>query len=108
MAGQQGGRAFADEDGSACQQDQQQLHRQQPRQIDGSVLHSQPAGDADALRNYDRAQGFVAHRRLLQRFAERKRAIRRLRCEQACARRPWLAPAYRCLLRLREGRKGAG
>lgn len=72
------------------------------------ALASGPRDDADALRKHDQAQGFVAHRRLLQRFADRKRAIRRLRCEQACARRPWLAPAYRWLLRLRERREGAG
>jgi hypothetical protein len=63
--------------------------------------------DAAALRGHDQALGFVAHRRLLQRFAARKQAIRRLRCEQACARRPWLAPVYRWALRWRERRDAA-
>lgn len=62
--------------------------------------------DAAALQNHDRAQGFVAHRRLLARFAARKQAIRRVRCDEACARQPWLAPIYRMALRMREWRHG--
>lgn len=61
--------------------------------------------DADALQKHDREKGFVAHRQLLARFAARKQAIRRVRCEEACAHRPWLAPFYRLALRLREGRE---
>lgn len=67
-------------------------------------LEDGPAGDPAALAGYDRDRGFIAHRRLLERFAQRKRAIRRVRCEEACARRPWLAPAYRLALWLRERR----
>jgi hypothetical protein len=70
-------------------------------------LEPGPNGDPAALRAYDAARGFVAHRRLLRRFAARKQAIRRLRCDQACARRPWLAPVYRWLLRLSERRDAA-
>jgi hypothetical protein len=70
-------------------------------------LEPGPVGDPAALRAHDQALGFVAHRRLLRRFAARKQAIRRLRCDQACARRPWLAPVYRLLLRLSERREAA-
>lgn len=59
--------------------------------------------DLEELAAADRASGFVAHRTLLARFAERKRAMARLRCEQASARHPWLAPWYRLALRLRHG-----
>jgi hypothetical protein len=53
----------------------------------GLVQDADP-DDASALTRYDTAQGFIAHRALLQRFAARKLAIR-------SARRPWLAWWYR-------------
>ena len=59
--------------------------------------------DLEALVAADRASGFVAHRTLLARFAARKRAMARLRCEQRSARHPLLAPWYRLVLRLRHG-----
>jgi hypothetical protein len=52
---------------------------------------------------YDRASGFIAHRELLARYAERKRAIAEFGCQQASARRPWLAPWYRLRWRWRYG-----
>ncbi|MCK9368350.1 MAG: hypothetical protein M0P72_14545 [Metallibacterium scheffleri] len=52
---------------------------------------------------YDRASGFVAHRKLVARFAERKRAIARFHCQQASARHPWLGPWHRLVFRLRYG-----
>lgn len=51
--------------------------------------------DARALTAFDRAQGHVAQRHLLERFAARKRAIRERERDEAIARRPWLAPFYR-------------
>lgn len=51
--------------------------------------------DARALAAFDRAQGHVAQRHLLERFAARKRAIRERERDEAIARRPWLAPFYR-------------
>ncbi len=68
-------------------------------------LETGNATDYAALQNHDRNHGFIAHRRLLARFATRKQAVRRVRCEEACARRPWLAPFYRLALRLRERRQ---
>lgn len=63
----------------------------------------QVAGNPALLLAYDQACGFVAHRKLLARFAERKRAIARHRCEQASARQPWLGPWHRLVFRLRYG-----
>lgn len=60
-----------------------------------------PADDA-ALAAHDRARGFVAHHRLLARFAARKRAIRIHERDAAIARRPWLAPWYRLRFALRD------
>ena len=57
--------------------------------------------DAEALADYDRRRGFVAHETMVARYEERKRAIAQWRCEQDCARRPWLAPWYRLRRRLR-------
>lgn len=55
-----------------------------------------------ALAGFDRAHGFVAHRRLLARFAERKRAIARIGRDRADgARAQWLRLRYR----LRYGRE---
>ncbi len=62
-----------------------------------------PVRDTDALLAHDRNAGFVAHRMLVARKADRKRAIARADCERASARRPWLAPWYRLLLKLRQG-----
>jgi len=53
------------------------------------------ARDGAALAAFDRARGYVAHRRLLERFAARKRAIRERERDEAIARRPWLSPFYR-------------
>ncbi len=60
--------------------------------------------DQRTLAQFDRDRGFVAHARLLQRFAARKRAIRHAECEQSIARRPWLAPWYRLRLAWRNRR----
>ncbi|MEO5596379.1 MAG: glycosyltransferase [Lysobacteraceae bacterium] len=62
-----------------------------------------PVRDTDALLAHDRNAEFVAHRKLVARKAERKRAIARADCERASARRPWLAPWYRLLFKLRQG-----
>ncbi len=70
-------------------------------------LEDGPRGQPEALRQFDQARGYVPHQRLLARFAARKRAVRRVRCDEACARRPWLAPVYRLALWLRE-RRDAG
>lgn len=51
--------------------------------------------DRTSLEAHDRDRGFVAHRKLLARFAERKRAARLAERDAAIARRPWLAPWYR-------------
>ncbi len=59
--------------------------------------------DPKLLLAFDQASGFVAHKELLARFAERKRAIAKFRCEQASARHPWLAPWHRLRFRLRYG-----
>ena len=53
------------------------------------------ARDLASLEAYDRARGFVAHAKLLARFAERKRAARLAERDAAIAHRPWLAPWYR-------------
>lgn len=52
---------------------------------------------------YDRASGFTAHRQLLARHAQRRRAIAEFVCQQASARHPWLAPWYYLRLRWRYG-----
>ncbi len=62
------------------------------------------AGGADpqqpgALEAYDLARGYVAHRRLLARSRERKRAIKKFVRDQAIARRPWLEWWYRARYR---------
>jgi hypothetical protein len=59
-------------------------------------------GDGRALAAFDQARGYVAHRRLLARFAARKRAIRLHERDAAIARRPWLAPWYRLRHALRD------
>jgi len=51
----------------------------------------------------DLDSGFVAHKELLARFAARKRAIAKFRCEQACARQPWLGMWHRLRFKLRYG-----
>ena len=60
--------------------------------------------DAQALIDFDRAAGFVPHRKLQARFAERKRAIAQADCEERSARRPWLGWYYR--LRYRRKLRG--
>jgi hypothetical protein len=60
--------------------------------------------DGRALAAFDRARGYVAHRRLLERFAARKRAIRERERDEAIARRPWLSPWYQLRHALRERR----
>jgi len=61
--------------------------------------------DAQALHAYDQAAGFVPHRKLQARFAERKRAIARAECEARSARRPLLAWYYRLRYRWKRGRR---
>ncbi len=53
------------------------------------------ARDCASLAAHDRAAGFVAHRKLIARFAARKRAVRLAERDAAIAQRPWLAPWYR-------------
>lgn len=60
--------------------------------------------DPDACAAVDRAAGFKAHRELLERFAERKRAIARAECQEAIARQPWLAPWHHFRYRIRAAR----
>jgi hypothetical protein len=69
----------------------------------GIIRAALPGLKPELLLAYDRAAGFVAHRELLARFAERKHAIARFRCQQACARHPLLAPWHRLVFRLRYG-----
>lgn len=52
------------------------------------------ADDGAGLRRYDEACGFVPHRQLLARFAERKLAIAQYKRNLAVKGRPWLAPFY--------------
>ncbi|HET6604700.1 MAG TPA: glycosyltransferase [Xanthomonadaceae bacterium] len=67
-------------------------------------LSEGPRGDdAAALAAYDAERDFQPHAELLTRFAERKRAIARVECDEAIARRPWLAPWYRLRFRVRHG-----
>ena len=51
--------------------------------------------EPQALSAFDNAAGFVPHRKLQARFAERKRAIAKAECEERSARRPWLGWYYR-------------
>ncbi len=70
-------------------------------------IRNEPGVDASAaaaLANFDTASGFVAHRQLLARFAERKRAIARARRDADLRRRPALAWWYRMRYRIRHGR----
>jgi hypothetical protein len=66
-----------------------------------------PAGldvhDAAALRAHDAAQGFVAHRKLVARSDERRRAIARLDRDAASARQPWLRWWHHARFRWRHG-----
>ena len=73
-------------------------------------LEGLPAGaparlEPQALLAYDAAAGFVPHRKLQARFAERKRAIARAECAERSARRPWLGWWYRARYRWRHGEK---
>lgn len=52
---------------------------------------------------FDQSRGYVAQRELLERFANRKRAIASRACQNAIARRPWLAAWYRLRQRWRHG-----
>lgn len=70
-------------------------------------LRSEPgvdAASAESLAGFDRTSGFVAHRQLLSRFAERKRAVARAGRDAAARRKPALAWWYRLRYRLRHGR----
>ncbi len=58
---------------------------------------------ADALAAYDLAQGFVAHRALLARFSERKRAVARAERDAAVQRQPGLEWWHRLRYRVRHG-----
>jgi hypothetical protein len=57
----------------------------------------------EALQAYDRERGFVAHRKLLARFAERKKAIARARRDEGAARQPWAAWWHRLVYRYKFG-----
>lgn len=59
--------------------------------------------DSESLAQFDRGRGFVAHRALLARFGQRKRAIARAARDAACARTPSLAWWHRLSYRLRHG-----
>jgi len=59
--------------------------------------------DPQALLAFDQAAGFVPHRKLQARFAERKRSIARAECEERSARRPLLAWYYRLRYHWRHG-----
>ncbi len=61
------------------------------------------AEDSESLADFDRKRGFVAHRALLARFGQRKRAIARAARDTACAHAPALAWWYRLRYRLRHG-----
>ena len=64
-----------------------------------------PGLDPQVLLAYDRAAGFVPHRALQARFAERKRAISLAECAERSARRPWLGWWYRLRHRRRHGNR---
>jgi hypothetical protein len=57
--------------------------------------------DPQVLIAIDQGAGFVPHRKLQARFAERKRAIALAECEERSARRPWLGWWYRLRFRRR-------
>jgi hypothetical protein len=64
-----------------------------------------PAGrGTEALQAYDRERGFVAHSKLLARFADRKRAIARVRRDDRVHRQPWAAWWHKLVYRYRHGR----
>ncbi len=76
------------------------LDKQADSQIgSGADISPTPA----QLLAFDKTRGYVAHRELLERFAKRKRAIASLACQDAIARRPWLATWYRLRFRWRHG-----
>jgi len=60
--------------------------------------------DAAAMNAFDAAQGFVPHRKLVQRAGERRRAIARRQRDEASARTPWLGWWHRARYRWRFGR----
>ncbi len=59
--------------------------------------------DPQALQAFDNAAGFVPHRKLQARFAERKRAIAQAEAQARSAKRPWLGWYYRLRYRWRHG-----
>ncbi|MBS7457942.1 hypothetical protein [Coralloluteibacterium stylophorae] len=61
-------------------------------------------GDAASLRRYDQARGFVPHRRLLERFRARRRAIRRLEADRAWERNKLLGAFRKLAFQLKYGR----
>lgn len=61
------------------------------------------ARSPDSLAAYDRTQDFVAHRALLARFAQRKRASARAERDAAMHRQPTLAWWHRLRYRIRHG-----
>lgn len=65
--------------------------------------HAPASVDPQLLLAYDNAAGFVPHRKLQARFAERKRAVARAECDERSARRPWLGWWYRLRYRWRHG-----
>ena len=59
--------------------------------------------DLQALQAFDDAAGFIPHRKLQARFAERKRSIARADADARSAKRPWLGWYYRLRYRWRHG-----
>lgn len=70
------------------------------------ALEPAPPGGrtTEALQAHDRERGFVAHRKLLARFADRKKAIARWRRDEAARTQPWLAWWHRLVYRVKHGK----
>jgi len=64
-----------------------------------------PMTNVEALQAFDKAAGFVPHRKLQARFIERKRAVARADMVENCTRRPWLAWFYEMRYKRRYGER---
>ena len=64
-----------------------------------------PINKLDTLQAFDKAAGFVPHRKLQARFIERKRAVARASMEEKVARRPWLGWFYELRYKRRYGKR---
>jgi len=65
--------------------------------------HAPASLEPQALLAFDNAAGFVPHRKLQARFAERKRSIAHAEAQARSEKRPWLGWYYRLRYRWRHG-----